>query len=327
VHLAPAIHPVGVDEFEYLAELGVRWIAQTPFAGADTDTPRIQLEGHPRGWWGERELGILALAQAARGHGIATLLKPHLWVDRSWPGAIRMQGERDWRLWFERYEALLVRWARWAEAAGIEGLCIGSELDASLAHEAEWRHLIRAVRSVYGGLLTYNANWSHFEEVPFWDELDAIGVSAWFPLTGEPRPSLESLVARWQPIRARLARCAERVGRPVLFTEIGYLPREGAFLRPWEHDSTRAPLAPECQATGYEAIARVFFDEPWFAGAIFWEWRLVEERPPGWDRLPSTPLDGGYSPRGRPAEEVLRRVFRGDLGLPRPAAGERIPRP
>jgi hypothetical protein len=105
-----------------------------------------------------------------------------------------------------------------------------------------------------------------------------------------------------------------------LFAEVGYSPRKGAFLRPWEHDSTRAPLVLECQVVGYEAVARVFFDEPWFAGAIFWEWRLAEELPPGWDRLPSAPLDAGYSPRGRPAEEVLRRTFGDDR------AGRRGPR-
>jgi hypothetical protein len=39
------------------------------------------------------------------------------------------------------------------------------------------------VRGAYGGLLTYNANWSPFEDVPFWSEFDATGASAWFPLT------------------------------------------------------------------------------------------------------------------------------------------------
>jgi hypothetical protein len=250
VHLAPAVHPVGDGELAYLAELGVSWVAQTPFASARATEPHVQVEGHPRGFWGETEAGILALARAGREQGIATLLKPHLWVDRSWPGAIRMDSEQDWRLWFERYESWIVRWAGWAEENRIEALCIGSELDGSLAHEAEWRRLIGSVRAVYGGLLTYNANWSHFEEVPFWDALDAIGVSAWFPLTAEPRPSLASVCARWQPIRARLARCAERWGRPVLFTEVGYLPREGALRRPWEHDPGSAALAPECQAIG-----------------------------------------------------------------------------
>jgi len=88
----------------------------------------------------------------------------------------------------------------------------------------------------------------------------------------------------------------------VVFTEIGDHPAEGALTRPWEWEVGEAPLAPECQADGYEAVLRVFLEEPWFGGVFWWKWHAEERRRRGGPA--ST-----FSPRGLPAEDVLRRVF------------------
>jgi hypothetical protein len=300
---------VGADALAPLAELGMNAISQTPFAFM-RDPRRAELSWQPdgEGWWGEREEGVRFVACAARAHGIATLLKPHVWLHGSWPGDVEMQSEGDWQAWFASYRAFLLHWARFAAAEGLEGLCIGTELDRTVAREADWRALIGEVRALYGGLLTYAANWTHYVEVPFWDALDAIGVNAYFPLSRSPRPEPEELVLAWGPIADRLQAFAERHERPIVFTEIGYHPAQGAFVEPWIWDVGQAALDPQCQANGYEAVARVFYGEPWFGGIFWWKWQA------GGPRRGRRSEASTFSPQGLPAEEVLRRTFRAARG-------------
>ena len=125
----------------------------------------------------------------------------------------------------------------------MEALCIGTELRTAVLNRPDaWRSLIADVREVYGGELTYSANWyREFEEVPFWDALDYIGIQVYFPLadsTGS-KMSLDAFKAAWAPHVARIEALQQRVGKPVLFTEVGY--PEPPRMRPWSRGSGGRP--------------------------------------------------------------------------------------
>lgn len=291
-------------DFEALRELGARDFAYVPF-GVLRDPNRPELLFRPP----EERDG--ELVRAAHASGLGVLLKPHLWIDQSWHGEVRMTNDADWRVFFARYAEFLATWARFAAAHEVKALCLGTELDGTLAHEREWRALIAELRSVYPGRLIYAAHWSQVEEVPFQDALDAIGVTAYYPLAAD-EDELDSILAAWQPIRAELAALARRHDRPVVFAELGYRPVRGALAEPWVH-SSRGEYDPLVQARALEAALRVFEAEPWFGGMYLWEWQSLLFRtewqgPP----RPST----GYSPQGLAGEEVLRRRW-GAAGLRR----------
>jgi hypothetical protein len=102
--------------------------------------------------------------------------------------------------------------------------------------------LIRRVRAVYSGQMTYAANFDSFREVGFWSELDLIGINAYFPLRRWEVPGLpaadleEQLAAGWRRVLGNIDGFRRRQGladRQVLFTEIGYVDRTNATLRPW----------------------------------------------------------------------------------------------
>ena len=92
---------------------GVNWISQTPFGWQRNpgDTLIRAETSSQTPWWGESKKGIAITTALARKQGIKTLLKPHLWVRNSWPGAIEMNSEDDWKKWFQHYENFILPYA------------------------------------------------------------------------------------------------------------------------------------------------------------------------------------------------------------------------
>ena len=78
------------------------------------------------------------------------------------------------------------------------------ELDKTLRHEHRWRRIIAAVRKVTKAPLTYAANWTDYQRVGFWDDLDIIGIQAYFPVSDKKSASVAELHAGWARTMATL---------------------------------------------------------------------------------------------------------------------------
>jgi hypothetical protein len=96
-------------------------------------------------------------------------------------------------------------------------------------------------------------------------------------------------------------------GRPLLFTEVGYRSVEIAEREPWNYLWEQA-YDGRAQARCYRAFLEAWSDHPELAGTFFYSWRGEGGRG-----------DTGYTPKGKPAEAVLRRWLSGQLpGLSAP---------
>ena len=303
--------PITLDDLRPLALNHVNWIVQTPFGWQGSiNTPEVRLATGSRIHWGESDQGLRTTALLARQLGIRTLLKPHIWLRRSsdgkWRSDISMSSQADWAKWFESYRRFILHYARLAQQSGIEALCIGTELHRSAVLKPDqWRRIIREVRQVYSGKLTYAANWyREFEEIEFWQELDFIGIQAYFPLSSQQRPSLEELKLGWQPHLEAIQAAAQRHGKPVLFTEIGYRSVPEAAIEPWKwpQDAADSPVDHMTQANAYEAFFQTFWERSWFAGAYFWKWYARTRR-----LTPGNNSD--FTPQAKPALEVLEKWY------------------
>jgi Glycoside Hydrolase Family 113 len=249
---------------------------------------------------------VSAAIRELRGLGLRVMLKPHVDVkDGTWRGTVQ---PADPARWFAAYRLFLTRYAALAEASGAEMLCVGTEL-ATLSdarYAAEWRATIAAVRAVYRGLLTYAANANtpgdEYTSVSFWPLLDLPGLDVYTPLTAKTNPSRAELVRGWTSNRyghdmvAAFRNWQASHGKPVIFTEIGYRSADGTNLAPWDYQVV-APYDPGEQADCYAAAFEVFAREtPWMKGAFWWDWSVPLPR---FD-------DTDFTPRGKPAEQVLR---------------------
>jgi hypothetical protein len=157
-------------------------------------------------------------------------------------------------------------------------------MERTMHREKEWRRIIRAVRSVFKGKLTYSANWDGVDRVGFWDALDLIGVQAYFPLApeNEPYPTEAKIEARWAEHLTRLRRLSDDHGKkPILLTELGFSRSRQAATHPWlprvDDGAQVLELRRRLIATSLKTIER----EPRIAGLFFWKWipgRLGHDR-------------------------------------------------
>jgi hypothetical protein len=305
-------HPVEESDFQALVQGNIKWINQTPFAfQREHDSPELKFYTDEYVWWGEQDVGIETTTAMAQELGIKSVLKPHIWLhsNRSgkWRAEINMKSEEDWQKWFAAYRKFILHHAKLAQNNGIELFCVGTELLKTIQQrEEDWRQLIRDVRQIYSGKLTYAANWyQEFELVPFWDQLDFIGIQAYFPLTDQENPTLDDLLKGWKPHLIQIEKIQQKFKKSVIFTEIGYKSGSDAAIHPWKWNNTNPDedtAGLETQAVCYEAFFQTFWEKDWFAGVYFWKWFPNPEKIPHFE-------EKDFTPQQRPAEKVLARWF------------------
>ena len=305
-------HPVEESDFLPLKMNNIQWINQTPFAfQREHDSPELKYLTDDYVWWGERDVGIQTTTAMARKLGIKSILKPHIWMHANhsgkWRAEIAMKNEQDWQKWFDHYRQFILHYARLAQKTGIEVFCIGTELLRTVQErETDWRQLISEVRQVYHGKLTYAANWyQEYEIVPFWDQLDYIGIQAYFPLTERENPTLEDLMRGWKPYVTQIEKIQKQYQKPVIFTEIGYKSGGDAAIHPWKWKNSKSVVDEnglQTQAVCYEAFFRTFWDKEWFAGVYIWKWFPNPAKVPHFE-------EKDFTPQQRPAEKILAKWF------------------
>jgi hypothetical protein len=271
-------------------ELGATWYQKD--AGADVIEPSQQTasdEGLAR---------AVALAHAA---GLKILLKPAVEVTGA-AGSQALIDPVDHAAWFASYTRMIAHYADLAARLHVEELALGTELSQLTSNRTPWLGVIREVRRRYHGLLTYAANFTEYRRVGFWDQLDLIGIDAFWPLTPRPTTDVAALRRAWEPVRRELAAFARDQDRQVLFTEAGYTSVRGTTTKPWAWDASQAADQEE-QAAAYEALLQTFEGERWWAGVHWWVWSA----------LPVTDADTSrdFSVRGKAAQGVLRDTWSG----------------
>jgi hypothetical protein len=252
---------------------------------------------------------IAEAVRAARHAGLEVMLFPivRLAAPRTpdeWRGTLK---PADVDAWFASYSEMLGDLAALATLTGATRLAVGSELSSLEDDLPRWRSLVEKLRALFPGTLVYSANWDHFRDARLLDLVDEAGVVGYFALREPGGPSdVAALAAKWRAVAADLATWAIGRRQPLVLTEVGYRSRAGATATPWDENPGGVPDLEE-QRRGFEAFRRAWTDPGpslpgfKFAGAYVWNWYGY-----------GGPGTTGYTPRGKPAAEEVRRLL-GDL--------------
>ena len=275
--------------FEDMKSTHANWIALIPEATIKRKTLEL-LPDSQNDCWGETTEATIESIRLARKAGLKIFIKPHIVLETKekaqisrkedklrgakWRGQLKLKKEENWLVLEENYSKYILNLAAIADEHNVELFSVGTELKKFVSHRKEfWKELIREVRNVYSGKITYSANWDEFHKVKFWNELDYIGVDTYFPISAEHTPDVDKTLKKWSPIKRKLKKISEESNRQIILTEFGYRNIPFAGKQPWIHDRGEPITSNEmAQVNLYESFFRAFWKESWIAGGFAWKW-------------------------------------------------------
>lgn len=238
--------------------------------------------------------GMIAYTQ---GIGLKVILKPMVNVaDGTWRAHINffdydVPCEPTWSQWFDSYREYLNHYAKLAEETGCVMLVIGCELVNSDRREAQWRETISQIRQHYNGLLTYNCDKYQENNLTWWDAVDVISSSGYYPID------------KWEQELDRIEQVVNHYQKPFFFCEVGCPSREGSQYLPndWSFSGEVSMIA---QSRWFEKMFTACDKRNWIQGFGIWDWKA---------RLYSREMalkDDDYGVYGKPAAAIIREFYK-----------------
>lgn len=256
-------------------------------------------------WFGETVDGAKQYIETLQKNDLKIMLKPQIWVWRGdFTGYIEMESEADWVTLEKSYSKFILKYAVLAHEMNVDIFCVGTELERFILNRPSyWRKLIKEITQIYKGKLTYAANWDEFKRTPFWDELDFIGVDAYFPVSESKTPTLEECLHGWKTHKAIIESISTKFDKPILFTEFGYRSVDYSGTAPWKSDRSMNQVNLDAQTNTTKALFETFWQEDWFAGGFVWKWFINHETAGG-------VKDARFTPQNKPVEAIIRKYYK-----------------
>ena len=229
----------------------------------------------------------------AHSKGLRTALKPTVNCrNGTWRAHINffdedVPCEPKWSNWFRAYTDFQLYFAETAEKCGCEMFIAGCEMVQTERREAEWRQLISDIRTVYGGLVSYNTDKYQEHNVKWWDAVDVISSSGYYPVND------------WENQLDRIEKAVLKFNKPFFFAECGCMSSAGSKFVPNDW-SVKGEYDPDGQAEWYKAMFDACSKRSWVNGFSIWDW--------SWKQC-SCQTNYGYEIHGKPAEEVIAEFY------------------
>ncbi len=212
-----------------------------------------------------RDDELVNMIEYAKSLGLRVALKPTVnCMNGTWRAHISFFDEDvicepKWCNWFESYTRFQLHYARIAQENGCEIFIAGCEMVMSEHREAEWRAVIAAIRTVYDGLVSYNTDKYQEHNVKWWDCVDIISSSGYYPLHD------------WENQLDRIEAVVKKFNKPFFFAETGCMSVEGSPAVPnnWE---VEGDIDLDGQAEWFEDMLTACKKRDWVEGVCIWSW-------------------------------------------------------
>lgn len=227
---------------------------------------------------------------------LSVILKPMVNVsDGNWRAHINFFDheavcEPKWSDWFASYNQFILHYAKIAQKTKCEMFVIGCEMVNTDRRENEWRELIALVRGEYQGVLTYNCDKYQEEAVSWWDALDVISSSGYYPID------------KWEQELSRIEQTINKFEKPFFFCEAGCPSRIGSEWLPndWTYGGEVDVVT---QERWYKAMFEACEKFNWVQGFGLWDWKSKLYP------LSESHNDRDYAFFGKPAEKVIKNYY------------------
>ena len=198
--------------------------------------------------------------------------------------------EPKWCNWFESYTEFQLHYARLAKEMGVEMHIAGCEMVMAERREAEWRKLIADIRSEFDGLVSYNTDKYQEHNVKWWDAVDVISSSGYYPLED------------WENQLDRIEAVVKKFQKPFFFAEAGCMSIVDSNKVPNDW-TVQGEADAKGQADWYEAMFTACEKRNWVDGMALWSW-TPQLYPPN-----EAACHGDYEIFAKPAERVISSYY------------------
>lgn len=263
--------------------------------------------------------GLKRLIDKARELNLYVVLKPMLDCrNGTWRGHINffdkdVPCEPKWSEWFAAYTEFQLHFAKIAEELEADMLCIACEMVQTQRRETEWRNCIAEIRKHYTGLITWNCDKYQEDEVHFWDALDVISASGYYPINN------------WEEQLDRIEAVVKNYNKPFFFIECGCMTCKSSPMIPnnWhlfgnelnetakrlskspdDIDVIRQVVDFEAQVSFYREVFDKCGKRSFVNGFGLWDWAGKQK----FD-AETVNLDGGYEIYLKPSTKVVKEFF------------------
>jgi hypothetical protein len=261
---------------------------------------------------------LLRMIDDAHARGLVVVVVPHLTLDDgSWRGEMApvtaSQAPREAaRAFMQSYGDVVTELAALVDTRCVEAFSAGVELkslsrDAALAPDFD--ALVARVRGVFGGHVTYSANWDEVKDVVGWSRYDAIAVNAFAPLADAADVDDETLLAGARAFQTELFALAVREQKPVWMMEAGFKAAPASFVEPWKWPAEIAHEKPVrddvTQARAYRALTTAARENTALGALFFW---AVPSDPDDHTHASRFEPEWGFNFLGKEAEAVVKEL-------------------
>lgn len=260
------------------------------------DTPQSEtIDFHSEYTMSDQEL--IFMIRAAKERGLRVALKPTVNCKNGvWRAHINffdedVPCEPKWSNWFRSYTGFQLHYAELAQTHGCEMFIAGCEMVQAQRREQEWRRLISDIRGVFSGPVSYNTDKYQEHNVSWWDAVDVISSSGYYPIHD------------WERQLDRIEKVVQAFQKPFFFAECGCMSTEGSKLVP--NDWTiKGAVDLQGQADWYRAMFRAASKRSWVNGFALWDW--------SGNQYPENEAqtNGGYDIYGKPAQQIVSEFYR-----------------
>jgi len=305
---------VNEDSIKRLSETGashfvlvVNWyVSNTTDPFLRKNIPKQEFEGS----WEHQtysDVQIARLATWAAKYQMKIVVKPHVEIidkEQTFRGLYNPSDENTFYTRYLDYYSQLLKTLRPFEK-NISDIVVGTELSKLSQNTERWRTIIRQLKKVgpKTAKFTYASNWFDFNLVDFWDELDWIGVDAYYPLSFVGTPTVDSMVSAWRIWGTMLTVWRDHYwpGKPIGFTETGFVDNKNSTrfsMRAWANTNS---VDEDEHANAFAATLILAQEMKNFYGLYWWAWDIHSANIPN-DRQ-------RYQTTGRKADGVLKDIW------------------
>ena len=240
---------------------------------------------------------LTAMIAYAKQLGLKVALKPTAnCEDGTWRAHINFFDEDvvcepKWGNWFASYRAFQEHYAGLAQQCGVDLFIAGCEMVQTERREAEWREVIAAIRRKYDGLVSYNTDKYQEHNVKWWDAVDVISSSGYYPIQD------------WEQELDRIEAVVKAYHKPFFFAEAGCMSRTGSKHVP-NNWGIEGKLRLEEQVEWYTTMFESCRKREWMQGYGLWEWA------PAVPSAKQAYKDDSYQICQKPVQEIIKKYYK-----------------